>query len=232
MKRRPASPDAIANAVARQPWSLLEAPLRQAGADVDAAIARLRTYARMVLEWSKGVSNLISRDDEARLVERHLLEAVAAAHWLKQLGPKRWLDFGSGAGLPAIPLALAGVEGSWVLVESRRMKALFIRKAIQQLELKNFEIENVRLEDIAESSVNHAAFGGFTSRATQKLEPTLSLAEQVVEPGGHAFLWKGSGREQEMEGDSLWKENWEFDGLLGVGSGPVTVVRFVRLKID
>ena len=45
---------------------------------------------------------------------RHLLESVEPAHWLKECGATRWLDFGSGAGLPAIPLALlffnVGVE--------------------------------------------------------------------------------------------------------------------------
>lgn len=232
MRRHPASADAVTSALARQPWSMLEAPLRQAGADVDAAIARLRLYARMLVEWNQRVSNLISKNDEPRLVERHLFESIAPAHWLKERGPTRWIDFGSGAGLPAIPLAIAGVEGSWVLVESRRTKTLFIRKTIQELALRDFTVENARLEDVVKSATRDRAFDGFTSRATQRLGPTLQLAARLVVPGGHAFLWKGSGREQEMEADSRWRGEWDFTGLLGIGSGPVAVARFARTGDD
>ena len=50
------------------------------------------------------------------------------------------------------------------------------------------------------------------------LAPTLELATHFVKPGGAAFLWKGSRREEEMGTDQAWQADWELEGLLGIGS--------------
>jgi 16S rRNA (guanine527-N7)-methyltransferase len=191
-------------------------------------LPRIRRFAESLLEWNRGFSNLISTADENRLVQRHILESLEPAHWINSSGPRRWLDFGSGGGLPALPLALAGVGNSWTLVESRRNKTLFLRKVIQELELKNMDVELARLESLPAEADRLGRFDGFTSRATLRLGPTLVLAADWVLPGGLAYLWKGSRREQEMVEDRRWEESWAPDGLLGIGSGQTVVARFIR----
>ena len=182
----------------------------------------------MLIEWNRSVSNLISNNDEARIVERHIAESVEPAAWLKISPAIRWLDFGSGAGLPALPLAISGVGPHWTLVEARRMKTLFIRKAIDSMRLHDIEVVMARLETLGNEAGRIGAYSGFTSRATLALGPTLALAARFVAPGGSAFLWKGSQREHEMSADSSWQEAWEFDGLLGIGQGQTVVARFAR----
>jgi 16S rRNA (guanine527-N7)-methyltransferase len=181
----------------------------------------------LLLEWNGGVSNLISRNDVPRLVERHFTESVEPAHWLKASGAKRWLDLGSGGGLPAIPLVILGVGEQWTLVESRRNKTLFLQKAAQVLKLPNLEVVRDRIENLPDPNED-LLFDGFTSRATMPLEVTLEQAGRFVRPGGSAFLWKGSRRENEMAADEGWREVWELDGLLGVGSAGTVVARFIR----
>ncbi len=194
----------------------------------DPLILRLKAYARLLIEWNRGVSNLISRGDEQRIVERHVAESLEPAAWLKASPAKRWLDFGSGAGLPAIPLAIAGVGPRWTLVESRRMKTLFVRKATESLGLKDIETVVARLEHLTSEAKRLGAYDGFTSRATLALGPTLVLAAQFVAPGGTAFLWKGSQREKEMTADPRWQHLWDFDGFIGIGNGQAVVARFTR----
>ena len=182
----------------------------------------------MVLQWNRKVSNLISKNDEVRIVARHVLESLEPAHWLKDCGAKRWLDFGSGAGLPAIPLALAGVGDEWTLVESRRTKTLFMRKALEELEIMRVTVVNERLENMLGTGDHAGSYDGFTSRATLTLSPTLELAAAFVRAGGTAFLWKGSRREEEMNADPAWRQKWDFEGLLGIGDGATAVARFRR----
>lgn len=190
-------------------------------------ISRLRGFAALLLEWNGGVSNLISRNDVPRLVERHFRESVEPAHWLAASGARRWIDLGSGGGFPAIPLALLGVGGHWTLIESRRNKTLFLQKAIQHLKLPNVQVVRDRIENLPDPAPPEQ-FDGFTSRATLPLDETLREAARFVRPGGCAFLWKGSRRDEEMAAHDEWRGSWELDGLLGVGSAGTVVARFIR----
>lgn len=209
----------------RQQWGELREALARAGSPAD-AFDRLRAYAKLLITWNREVSNLISPKDEGRFVDRHLRESIDCADWLRESGAARWIDLGSGGGLPAIPLVLAGVGTSWTLVESRRTKTLFIRRVLQDLEIANVTVVNERLETIVTHPEHLAAFDGFTSRATLTLAPTLELATPLIRTGGDAFLWKGSRREQEMAAETAWRSSWTFDGARPVGVDQTVVCRF------
>ncbi len=215
-------------ALDRQPWAMLTAALERAGADVPRSIEQLRKYAEMLLDWNRGRSNLISRADESRLVARHLAESLDPAGWMRDSGVGEVLDFGSGGGLPAVPLAIVGVGRRWTLVESRRNKTLFLRKVIEDLGLEGVKVELGRLEAIAEQEDLAGRFEGFTSRATLRLGPTLALAARLVSPGGHAFLWKGSRLDEEMAEDDSWRNSWSEEERVQLSGGQAVVVRFAR----
>jgi len=204
--------------------------LLRAGADPGVALEQIKRFTRELLEWNRGASNLISGADEARVVERHVVESIEPAHWLKASGLARWMDLGSGGGFPALPLVMCGVGEHWTLVESRRNKTLFLRKILQEIQLKSVAVVNERIETLVESGDLAGAFDGFTSRATVKLGPTLDFARHFLRIGGEAFLWKGSGRDREMADDPSWQDSWRLDGLLGIGPGPTVVCRFIREK--
>ena len=85
-------------------------------ADIEAAAARWRlpiaplvaekfaAYGDLLLRWNSRIA-LTSIRDEGTLVERHLMEGLfAAAHLPPQAASA--LDFGSGTGIPGIPIAL------------------------------------------------------------------------------------------------------------------------------
>lgn len=215
--------------VARQPWSSLRPMLERAHADVEPTMIRLRSYAVSLLDWNRGVSNLISRHDEERLVERHIAESIHPAALLRDSGCERFVDLGSGAGLPAIPLAIAGVGKRWSLVESRRNKTLFVRKISEDLDLSGIEVLCARLEVAIEEDAEALACDGFTSRATMTVGPTLELAARIVRSGGSAFLWKGSSYLEEMAtAEKVWAREWDFDAAHTIGEGPNVVAVFKR----
>jgi 16S rRNA (guanine527-N7)-methyltransferase len=221
---------ALDRIIARQDWARLVPHLLKLSADIEPTTQRLRDLARAVLDWNGRVSNLISRNDTNRILERHVLESIEPAHWLRDSGARAWLDFGSGGGFPALPLAIVGVGERWTLIESRRNKTLFLRKAIQDLKISNADVVLDRLENRVGSSWG-LAFDGFTSRATLRLAPTLELAAHFVRPGGSAFLWKGSRRDEEMGEDMKWRSLWDLEGLLGIGDGQTVVARFTRKSL-
>lgn len=226
---RRALPSSPERTLARQPWESLRAFLPGPAAEQDDVLSRLRAFALELLLWNRGVSNLISHADEPRLVERHIAESLAGAAVLRGLDCAHVVDLGSGGGFPALPLAIAGIGGRWTLVESRRNKTLFLRRAIERLRLRDIVVMTGRLEVLVESEADALQCDGFTSRATMKAAPTLAVAARIVRYGGHAILWKGSGLEQELgESGSIWRGGWGEPTTHPIGAGPNSIAVFER----
>ena len=80
---------------------------------------RLVLYAELLERWA-GKHSLVSFVDRKELVERHILDALAAEPCLGGTG--RLLDVGSGAGLPGVPLLAARPEWEGVLLEPRQKR--------------------------------------------------------------------------------------------------------------
>ena len=91
------------------------------------------------------------------------------------------------------------------------------------------KIITARLEVLVKENAGALACDGFTSRATMKLGPTLALAAAIVEPGGHAILWKGSGFQDELAGsEEEWRGSWAPPVIHALGDGPNTISVFKR----
>ena len=224
MTRPPTSELTIEAIAARQRWELIEPLLARtpAAANPSEALSALRRFVTSLVAWNSNVSNLISKSDVARIVERHLVESLEPASVLADLRSERWLDFGSGAGFPAIPLALVGVGASWQLVESRRPKTLFLRKTLQELKLERIKVVHDRLENLPVGE----PFDAFTARATEAIGPTLRQAARHVRPGGTACLWKGSSWQAELEPRSAWVQDWDLDRSIPLPGRPNLIVLF------
>src|SRR5690348_8102321 len=115
-------------------------------ADVEAAAARWRlpiapsiaekfaAYGELLLRWNNRLA-LTSIRDEGTLIERHLMEGLfAAVHLPPQVASA--LDFGSGTGIPGIPIALCRPDVQVILAESQRKKAAFLQEASRSLGLR------------------------------------------------------------------------------------------------
>jgi 16S rRNA (guanine527-N7)-methyltransferase len=91
----------------------------------------LETYKSELLRWNARI-NLIGPEAEAN-IDEHIAEAVEAAAILKPVGQA--LDFGSGGGLPALPMAIVSPEARFHLVESDRKKWAFLKHIVRECEL-------------------------------------------------------------------------------------------------
>src|SRR5580658_7180705 len=111
----------------------LNAFLGEAGLDLlDPALAnRFQDYLSLLLRWNARI-NLTAIRNEAGILSRHFVESIACARALP-VGIQTLLDFGSGAGLPGIPIALCRPEMEVTLAESQGKKAAFLREAVRVL---------------------------------------------------------------------------------------------------
>ena len=102
------------------------------------------------------------------------------------------LDFGSGAGLPGIPIALCRPEIAVTLAESQGKKAAFLQEAVRVLGI-SAKVHAGRAEAL------HAVFDCVVLRAVDKMPQAVAAATQLVEPGGYLALMTTAGKLDELK---------------------------------
>ena len=83
---------------------------------------KILDYIELMIKWNRAY-NLTSVREPSEIMMRHIFDSLAAgAH----LHGNQIADVGTGAGLPAIPLALAYPDKEFMLIDSNGKKARFL----------------------------------------------------------------------------------------------------------
>lgn len=143
----------------------------------------LLTYLALLQRWNRAY-NLTSVREPTAMVSRHLLDSLAVLPWTSG---SRWLDVGSGAGLPGIPLAIARPDVSVVLLDSNGKKTRFLKEVKRVLDLSNVEVVQSR----AELYHPRQSFDMVISRAFTHLEQMVTWTRHLIAPEGIWVAMKG-----------------------------------------
>ena len=157
--------------------------------------ARLDLYRSELLKWNAKV-NLIGPEATANLDE-HIAEAVAAAEILR---PERdVLDFGSGGGLPAIPMAIVSPEARFHLVEADQKKWAFLKHVVRECGLRS-HVYGDRLSRLLPRLPENLRFSLVVSRAVGSPEEWVPSLKEHLEDGARVALFQGSPDVAEIDG--------------------------------
>jgi len=151
-------------------------------------LAKLSQYVDLLRAWSSRV-RLISRNDRDRVWQQHILDCLSLVPSLPNAG--RYLDLGSGAGLPGIVVSILHPELETVLFEPARMKNLFLVEAIRLLGLSNVSAVKCRAEDIATDPEYTSRFDCATARAVGSLPTLCDWIRPLLLPRGFLIALKG-----------------------------------------
>jgi 16S rRNA (guanine527-N7)-methyltransferase len=147
----------------------------------EGCLPSLRHYCRLLYDASWKI-NLVSPNDRTDLAIRHVLPSLEMAMMLKIVSSRVVLDFGSGAGIPGIPMKLLLPEKQFILVESRRKRANFLKDVVRQLGLTGIEVANQRIEDMR--CTLKEGVDVVVTRAVVNLQGLMSLVDSVLKPYG------------------------------------------------
>lgn len=155
-------------------------------------------YLELLLRWNSKLNLTAIREPE-EIVRRHFLECIFCARQLPD-GIQTLLDFGSGAGLPGIPIAICRPEVSVTLAESQAKKTSFLREVVRTLGLKA-EVHDGRVETMPAGR----CFDAVTLRAVDKMRLACRTALPRVRPGGWmvVFVTENTVPEIQRELDGL-----------------------------
>lgn len=106
-------------------------------------------------------------------------------------GPLRGalLDVGSGAGFPALPLAVRYSALRVTMVEANARKAVFLREAVAALALSNAEVVNMRLEEAVRQSALARSYDCFTLRGVGHVAEIFPLLAPLAAARHAAFAF-------------------------------------------
>lgn len=94
------------------------------------------TMLRLYPEWNRKI-NVISRKDIENLEVNHLLHSLAIAKFIGFAPGSRVMDFGTGGGLPGLPLAVMNPETEFLLVDRTGKKLKVAEDIANQCGLPN-----------------------------------------------------------------------------------------------
>ncbi|MFA5493601.1 MAG: 16S rRNA (guanine(527)-N(7))-methyltransferase RsmG [Porticoccaceae bacterium] len=164
--------------------SLLREGLTSLGLTLDdRQVELLLRYLGLLGKWNRAY-NLTAVDDPLDMVSRHLLDSLAIAPYL---AGERFIDVGTGPGLPGIPLAIALPDKQFTLLDSNGKRVRFLFQVKTELGLGNVSEVQAR----AESYRAEAPFDGVISRAYSAIEMMVASTAALLADGGRFYAMKG-----------------------------------------
>ncbi len=151
---------------------------------------QLIDYVELLNKWNKAYNLTSVRAPEQMLV-KHIVDSLVVSPHL--IG-KRFIDVGTGPGLPGIPLAIANPDVHFVLLDSLGKRIRFLTQVKTALGLENITLVQSRVEQYQPDE----PLDGVLSRAFASLDDMVKWCSHLIVPGCHFFALKGQYPEEEI----------------------------------
>lgn len=152
---------------------------------------QLVSYVGMLDKWNKAY-NLTSVRDPQQMLIRHIMDSIVVAPYLQG---QKFIDVGTGPGLPGIPLSIVCPDAHFTLLDSLGKRVRFLRQVQHELKLDNITPVQSRVETFSDG----APFDGVISRAFASLQDMVSWCHHLPAAGeGRFYALKGQVPEDEL----------------------------------
>ena len=141
----------------------------------------LLLYLDQLLLWNKAY-NLTAITDPVEALIKHIIDCLAI---ITHLPPGSLLDIGTGAGLPAVIIAICQPERQCTALDSNQKKIRFIKQISSELGLSNMQPIASRIE------AHEASYEVVTSRAFASLIDFVEVAQPRLVENGYLCAMKG-----------------------------------------
>ncbi|MFZ7172100.1 16S rRNA (guanine(527)-N(7))-methyltransferase RsmG [Avibacterium volantium] len=142
-------------------------------------------------KWNKAY-NLTSVRDPQEMLVKHIMDSLVVSFYLQG---ERFIDVGTGPGLPGLPLAIINPDKTFVLLDSLGKRISFIRNALRELGITNVIPVLSRVEDYQPEEL----FDGVLSRAFASLKDMTDWCQHLVDENGIFYALKGQYHQEEVE---------------------------------
>jgi 16S rRNA (guanine527-N7)-methyltransferase len=152
----------------------------------------LEIYISELLKWNS-VHKLTNYKNRKTILE-NIEDSIKPIEYLELSKVKSAVDIGSGAGFPAIFLAMKLENIEFTLLEPLGKKFSFLNYIATKLKLKNVRVLKKRVEELRDEK-----FDLITSRAVTDTKSILELSKHLTKPSSQILLYKGSSVQNELD---------------------------------
>ncbi len=152
-------------------------------------------YVERLDKWNKAY-NLTSVRDPQQMLIKHIVDSLVVSPHLHKTpcNNGKFIDVGTGPGLPGMPLAISNPDLEFSLLDSLGKRIRFITQVNHELKIENVTPLQSRVED------HHGQYAGVLSRAFASISDMVNWSHHLVAPDGRFFALKGQLDEEEIEG--------------------------------
>lgn len=156
-------------------------------------------YQEVFLEQNS-VLNLISKNEEKFLYEKHIYDSLAIKLFFEKYNIKsaNLLDIGTGGGFPAVPIAIEYPHIQVTALDSIRKKINAINAIKSELNITNLETICDRAENLKEQK-----FEIITSRAVAPVSLLIKYVAPLLTGNGYFVAYKSRRAEEELKDAAL-----------------------------
>ena len=152
---------------------------------------QLIELVNLLNKWNKAY-NLTSVRDPQEMLVKHILDSLVVSPYLQG---DRFIDVGTGPGLPGLPLAIINPDKQFVLLDSLGKRVSFIRNAVLKLKLTNVTPVLSRVEEYQPEE----KFDGVLSRAFASLKDMTEWCHHLLSSDGLFYALKGIYHQEEVQ---------------------------------
>ena len=154
-------------------------------------------YVEMLHKWNKAY-NLTSVREPGDMLVKHILDSIVVGEFLEG---ERFIDVGTGPGLPGIPLAIMHPTKEFYLLDSLGKRIRFIKQVIHELQIKNVTPVQSRVEQFQPDD----KFDGVLSRAFASMIDMVEWCHHLPKQGcGRFYALKGQLPQDEITQLPSW----------------------------
>ncbi|MGC9461234.1 16S rRNA (guanine(527)-N(7))-methyltransferase RsmG [Vibrio genomosp. F10] len=154
-------------------------------------------YVEMLNKWNKAY-NLTSVRNPSEMIVKHILDSIVVSEHLQGT---RFIDVGTGPGLPGVPLAIMNPDKEFYLLDSLGKRIRFIKQVCHELGIKNVTTVQSRVEEFQTED----KFDGVLSRAFASMSDMVEWCHHLPKSDSGVFLaLKGQLQKDEVEQLPQW----------------------------
>ena len=155
----------------------------------DNQIDEFLKYKQLLLEWNEKI-NLTAITDDKEIILKHFVDCLTVCKFI-DFNNKTFIDVGTGAGFPALPIKIFCKSSAPTLLDSLNKRINFLKTVGNELNLQNITYVHSRAEDAGQDIAFREKYDFCVSRAVANLSVLAEFDLPFVKVGGYFIALKG-----------------------------------------